>query len=268
MIREVRIECIDELFRSLNELSNRYAYRGHGDESWELRSTLERACGAKFGTDFVDKQERLCVSTFKAKFHLYDKENLQPDSTLAWLALMQHYGVPTRLLDFTLSPYVALYFATEGWSPTHPASLAVYAIDYVAMMEASFSYIRSQDRDFNDDNTSMALDGRQDKVFEDTVNRFSYPILWMTEPARLNVRIDRQAGCFLVSGKKTLSVEDAIADDLYKHVDARKYVIPGALFPQVYAMLRKMNISATTVYGDLAGLAGALRAQLRVYATA
>ena len=43
-----------------------------------------------------------------------------PANRLEWLALMQHYGTPTRLLDFTRSPYVACYFALEELPRTDP----------------------------------------------------------------------------------------------------------------------------------------------------
>lgn len=265
MIQQSRVETIDKLLMAINVLSNSYMYRGHADSSWRLQSTLERLGGANFGEAFVDRWEQYSLATFKAKFHIYDTQNKTPESKLEWLSLMQHYGVPTRLLDFTTSPYVALYFAIEHYEPSTGKDLSLFAIDYDAMMDVSFGEIKKIDRSFSYDNTTMSLDGRQDKVFEETVDKFSYPILWGTEPSKLNVRIDRQSGCFLLTGRKSLTIEDAIAQPIYNQTDARKIDIAPTLFESIYALLRKMNISAKTIYGDLSGLARSLQAEARMH---
>jgi hypothetical protein len=53
------------------------------------------------------------LEQFKSNAHLYLTTLPRTFKNLEWLSLMQHYGTPTRMLDFTFSPYVAAYFAFE-----------------------------------------------------------------------------------------------------------------------------------------------------------
>jgi hypothetical protein len=131
----VEIVSVEQLLKELNSLPNHYIYRGHSDARWNLQSSLERVIGASWSADTAKKFEEYSLNVFQSKFHLYDKENIVPDSKLAWLSIMQHYGVPTRLLDFTASPYVALYFALEAYEPQTKKDFAVFAIDYSAIMQ-------------------------------------------------------------------------------------------------------------------------------------
>lgn len=107
---------------------------------------------------------------------------------------------------------------------------------------------------------------RQDEVFEKVVDRFSYDIIWVGEPKLLNARLDRQAGSFLLSGNRDHRIEDVLSSTLYGDVDMRKFVIPAALVTGVFALLRKMNITSKSLYGDLDGLARSIRMQLQIYA--
>ena len=49
----------------------------------------------------------------QAELHAHPAEISDKNDTLSWWAVMQHYGAPTRLLDWSISPYVALYFAVQ-----------------------------------------------------------------------------------------------------------------------------------------------------------
>lgn len=90
--------------RKIKEIS--YVFRGEADCTWKLVSTLERKIGdlgecndpADFELRIVQKFKELYPDWYK-----YD--------TLGLLAIMRHYGVPTRLLDVTFNPLAALYFA-------------------------------------------------------------------------------------------------------------------------------------------------------------
>ncbi len=117
---------------------------------------------------------------------------------------MQHYGVPTRLLDFTESPFVALYFSLEAFNLNSKDDLAVFAIDYRALMDQSISVLIAKDSAFRE--TRQTLYDKQDKVFDEIVDRFSYDIAWTAEPKQLNARLDRQAGSFLVSGNRGMRI--------------------------------------------------------------
>ena len=85
-------------------------YRGHASKEWDLVPSI--------GRDYIDKEkwteeaieiEREMLAEFKKQTARIIK--IPPTSTIEWLALMQHHGMPTRLLDFSKNPLVALYFA-------------------------------------------------------------------------------------------------------------------------------------------------------------
>ena len=189
---------------------------------------------------------------------------VSPTPNLHGWAAMQHYGVPTRLLDFSESPYVALYFALETFNHFAKSSFALFALDYRSILDNSVQHISNMDRNFKD--TRKTMQGKQDEIFDQIVDRFSYDIAWVTEPKILNARIDRQAGSFLLSGNRSKRIEDILSSNLYVNVDIQKFVIPSELALGVYALLRKMNVTSKSLYGDLDGLAKSIRMEMQVYA--
>lgn len=262
-MKEVKINSIEELIEQLNSLPNHFLYRGHANAGWALQSSLERIIGTKWSTEEAKKFEEFSLLQFKPKFHLYDHENVIPDSKLAWLSIMQHYGVPTRLLDFTESPYVALYFALEAYDPHSPNDFSIFALDYAEIMSRSIEYISSKDEEFKE--TRASIYERQDEIFEKVVDRFSYDIVWITEPRQLNTRLDRQAGSFLLSGNRGLKIQDVLNSEPYENVSMCKYRIPSSLYEQIFALLRKMNITSKSLYGNLDGLARSIKMQMQIY---
>lgn len=257
------LATIDAVISTLCSLPNSYIYRGHADSSWRLESTLERLIGPKWNKTSADKFEQFSLQIFQSKYHLYDRENVEPESKLAWLSLMQHYGVPTRLLDFTASPFVAIYFAIEAYDHRSGRDLSIFSLDYSALMERSVNYICDKDASFTETRQSVGL--KQDEVFTDVVDRFSYDIAWVTEPRQLNVRLDRQSGCFLLSGNRGVKIEAILDSSVYEGCDFTQYILPGCLHESLFALLRKMNITSKSIYGDLQGLARSLRMEMSIY---
>ncbi|WP_086639158.1 FRG domain-containing protein [Acetobacter okinawensis] len=258
------IDNLNDLIVRLDCFGNGYIYRGQADSEWKLQSALERAISLSWSHENVKKFEDFSLNQFKSKFSIYDRENTRPASKLSWLSAMQHYGIPTRLLDFTASPYVALYFALENYNPYLKKDISVFAINYDQFRQKSFEYIKKNNNDFN-----FSIDNlleNQDQIFDKFVDLRSHNIVWITEPEILNVRLDRQAGSFLMSGNRDLRIEDALNLELYKNCSFEKLIISHSLYREIFALLRKMNLNSKSLYGDLDGLARSIRMEMQVYA--
>ena len=87
-----------------------WMFRGHARSDWKLETSLERR--TKTNRALAHTIETQMIAEFKRKAGNYSIR--EPQTLVEWLSLMQHYGAPTRVLDWTQSPYVAAFFRLEG----------------------------------------------------------------------------------------------------------------------------------------------------------
>lgn len=143
LTKKIHCEDAHDYFKQVEQMGRRsWVYRGHsrfaddGPNNWKLESRLDRFLqnhrGKAIRSSSWNLRERDQIKRFRGAAHIYLSHLSDTSDKLAWLALMQHYGSPTRLLDFTFNPAAALYFALrEAGKDSGPYSIHALHIDSV-----------------------------------------------------------------------------------------------------------------------------------------
>ena len=260
-------ECL-ELFSQTGKLSGTFGYyRGHSNEAYDLTTTLDR-----FGNDKYGQNEKLLLRQFKKIAPNFLSSNQLPSSIFEWFALMQHYGVPTRLLDLTTSPFVALYFAVQDFN--NESDAAIWRINPSLLHEGSLIRLKENNFPFEIKNHGFHQpEFLTDEYFEETFLSGKYETCFILEPEKTEQRLYQQQGAFLVSSGKGVQSNKILTDVMFDLIEKKAYkygggkdkgfwdwnlvkvIIPYNLKKKLFLQLLDMNINSSTLFPDLSGAA-------------
>lgn len=279
-----------------------WMFRGQRDADWKLDSTLDRDLAKQLAERSVEfkstqavqmrRAEQYAIRTFRK---LTTRQQSFGESDVDVLATMQHYGTSTRLLDFSTSIYVALFFAFEEKITGRPR--AIYAIRYGDIIDCA--RLRQAFKGSLDD-AAMAWDGELESglkqfnhlALTDFIFKFADQNIKDGDSERgvlplytvgTNDRLMAQAGVFLMprtfdglavnlAATLNVSVDEVNApsqriDDIshQRYADGRikaslvKFIFDPSLEADAWDMLDQANISPRTIYPDLTGIAKSIR---------
>ena len=217
-----------------------WAFRGRADAAEDLRTSLIR-----LGGDASQLEGHLLRA-----FRKYaQRSDVPTDSQWNWLALGQHHGLPTRLLDWTFSPYVALHFATSR-AEALDIDGVVWCVDYARAHELAPQPLRAE--------LEQAGAGVFDaEMLDRAVGRLGEletmgeEFVLFLEPPALDDRIVNQYALFSLVSRASLTLDAWLED----HAElVRRIVVPAELKREVRDKLDQANVTERVLFPGLDGL--------------
>ena len=241
-------ELVDQLFEGswnpdLQRFRSPFAFRGLACVDHALSSSLVRLAGAADTRTL----ELALLRNFRKYAHA--KTSLGVDSIWHWLAVGQHHGLPTRMVDWTYSPFVALHFAT-----LHPRQYGEDGVVWCVNFVQANRLLPEQLRKILEEEHSETLTVEMLSQFTslrsfDALARDAF--LVFVEPPSLDARILNQFALFSLMSSPTATMDTWAR----QHPElCRRVVVPAALKWEIRDKLDQANVSERTLFPDLDGL--------------
>lgn len=261
MWKEIEINSWSDFNEAIEgiELCN-WVFRGQSNSKWDIQNSLSREI-LNFQKGITNEKsveiELEMMKEFISSLHLYSDlkvtktEDYDPIEVLNYrlenFSIMQHYGAPTRLIDWTHSPYVATFFGLDGATE----DFAVYAINIKELR-------RNNKKREREGEITQSYDILRKR------NKCNGYILDY-QPARMNERIRRQQGLFLVPSIINKSMTELLEDYGIENGEfggskvALKFVFKAKEITKYWKKLKHMNITHETIYPGLDGFCKSLK---------
>jgi len=216
-------------------------FRGHADESWKLQPGVYRYQKVQgVGAEYYNELKLL--DTFKLRAPRFIER--MPANDWEWWGLMQHHGLPTRLLDWTESSLIALHFAVRDNDLKRDA--AVWAMNPWWLNKQRFG-----------EYVLFATDQKQAAGWHVGSLTEERPIALL--PAHGNSRIHAQRGSFTVHGHDPEGLDRLAVTEVSKDVHLCKFTIPRSAIVELRDELALAGIADSLIYPELDGLCRELK---------
>ena len=239
----------DSWNKQLSRYRSSYVYRGLEDSQYKLTTTLNR-----LGESHLEKH-------LLRNFRKYSQKQVQQEyrSVWNWLALAQHHGLPTRLLDWTYSPYIALHFTTADFAKYERDGM-IWAVNYVdakAYLPDQLSLVIKEEGSHIF--TAEMLERAVSSLLElGRLKKDDFAIFF--EPPSIDERIVNQYAVFSMMSNPNIMISDWLKDKNIRHF---KIVIPAHLKWEIRDKLDQSNINERVLFPGLDGLATWLKRHYR-----
>jgi hypothetical protein len=240
-------ELVDLLFDgswnpSLGRFRSPYAFRGHARAGETLDSGLLRLADGRVD---VARLELHLLRNFRK--YAYGQTDI--DSIWQWLALGQHRGLPTRLLDWTYSPFGALHFATANLARMDEDG-EVWAVDFVEANRFLPAVMKRALQAEGSDTVTVEMLGAFPTLgaFDRLGRR---PFVVFLEPPSLDRRIVNQFALFSLMSSPRARFGEWVTSH---RALARRIVVPAALKWEIRDKLDQANINERVLFPGLDGL--------------
>ena len=232
IVQEIPVDSFNHYLETINTFDTFSAqkksvilFRGQEDALWDLSPGLPRRAA---GIADIPKLEKEVLSEFKRRAIPFLPSTFNVNSAWEWLALSQHFKLPTRLLDWTENPLVALFFAFEFAK----SSLTDRAVWVFITNEGEFADTNDPALDpFNQKETKVYL------------------------PNQVTQRITVQSGWFTVHKYLKAKNKFVPLNKNAKYISRiHKLIMPESLREDVLLRLDRLGINSFSIYPDLEGL--------------
>jgi hypothetical protein len=264
---QVNLKSWSEFKSKIDSFRLEWIYRGQANSSWGLASSLERSSLLEIDGDI----EIALIAEYRKAIQSFFDFSGTPKTILEWLSLLQHYGTPTRLIDFTESPYVAAYFAFQDEESEKSESVAIWCVNRIRFYQAALYYLNEQLKITIERAESVEYlfnESCFEKLFLQSQNGVTINCVMPFDLANANQRQLLQQSIFVVAMNPQKKFGDQLSFlDYQAKPIMTMLTIPSKERKVALRDLIKMNITHATLFPGIDGFARSLNLKYFTLAT-